>query len=121
MKQKQFKDLAEKYDTPKVGSASQKWYPSVTLDTKDFPDLAKAKVGEDCCVAMQIHKIQHSEDEGGAKMRFEMRGMAPMDDDKEEQDEQKKMMANLPKPTLFKSRIAEARSIYEQTATAKNA
>lgn len=73
-------DIGETLDTPTMARASkEKYYSSISVDVKDFPALAKKKVGTNCRVYAEIRIKGVREKRGGAteiELEFRKLGVA---------------------------------------------
>jgi len=75
------KSLAAKPELSALGPGPSKWYPTVTVDAKDFPQfgLKNLTIGKEVVVEMRVCKVGESIPPGGKKsdvrITLELRAM----------------------------------------------
>lgn len=89
------KDLGKPSPKPmpvEISPRPTKWYPSTTVDAKQFPQLAKAKIGKDMEVVMRIRKTGERISPGSHSIDFELRAVELDEEPKSIEDARQKLM-----------------------------
>lgn len=66
------KDLGHKME---MTVKAKKYYPSVTVDAKDFKPLLAKEIGKECTVTMRVKKTGERVDGDEHRIDLELRGM----------------------------------------------